>query len=66
MSRVRLPSVLAVAALVAAPGACSSFDFLTDVDASPPSAADCGACHVEIYDEFRSSAHAEARVRHSH
>lgn len=61
--RVRLPSLLAAAALAAAPAACSSFDFLTDVESSPPSAADCGGCHVEIYDEFRSSAHAEAWVR---
>ena len=63
MRRTQLGSFLTAAVLAVAPAACSSFDFLTDVAATPPTAADCGGCHVEIYDEFRSSAHAEAWLR---
>ena len=63
MSVARPLSLIVLVALAAGPPACSSFDFLTDVESSSPSAADCGACHVEIYDEFRSSAHAEAWIR---
>lgn len=33
---------------------------LTEFEREPPTAEQCGACHVEIYDEFRASAHAGA------
>ncbi len=60
--RTTLP-LLAVSALASLPVACSSFDFLTEVGTTQPSAADCGGCHVEIFEEFQSSAHAAAWTR---
>ena len=61
-----LTPLLVVGALAALlPTACSSFDYLTEVGSTQPSAADCGGCHVEIYEEFRSSAHAQAWTRPS-
>ncbi len=63
--RTRTIGAASLAAIAAALGvaACSSFDYLTAETGLPPSAQDCGGCHVEIYEEFRSSPHAQAWTR---
>ena len=59
-----LPAVLCLTALLCL-AACSPFAHLTEADntlgeAHGPKAADCGQCHLEQFDEWQGSAHAQA------
>lgn len=52
--------ILAVVVPAALVASCASFEHLTHVSSTFPTAKDCGKCHVDIYHEWSQSDHAHA------